>query len=1321
MTTSQSDSFVEMYLSRHVDAQRPRIALPAWLSWLLTTIVAGTGLLCLYVGEPSSLLPTWAIALALAGAGVFAWTALAASALLTCAGYLLIYWLIPDQVALSIELLMIGAMVGLLGLLAGRAIRLQRMLERERNQSDLLRQLYDVWGQTEGGCLKEVDLQGRLQAMNERGMAVMEVCDFDSLRGTDWLGFWQGEWEAPARRAFEQALAGEFSQFSGFCPTAAGTPKWWDVLLVPVRGEQGKVRSILSLSWDVTSLRSGSEALRMANVDYEDLLNVMQDGFYRLDRDWQFVHANPRARSLLGQDDSLIGKSLHQLFPNLAEGEFGDALRDAMEHGFARHFEWHSQRLGSWYRVSMYPRTDGVSVFFSDITANVNAVRQMQTTEARLRLTQSIGRFGDWTYDLHKRELDLSVQAQLLLHLDMAETDQSLQTVLLSSIHPDDRLAFVTALLDVTDGADSLDLKARILLPGERSRYFHFSGAVIHPIGQPAGLLVGSVQDITAQETRNQGLAEAEAFTRGVIDALPQSIAVLDESGYVMTGNRAWTIATPAAGGAPYGLEEQENYLEFCRELAASGSEVAQELLEGVEALLEGIGGSLRLEYSLMINGEAKRHQAFAMLMGGTPACVVLVHEDISEAVQLKAALAEQTRRLNLVHEGSNDGIWEWGPADRHLYVSDRFVELTGYAPVGYEDFAEWILAHVHPGDAEAMASIWKNHMESRAPLDAEVRLVTAQGWRWFRIRGKAQWRGTELRRIAGALMDITVQRELLERVQASETRFREMVEHLPHVFWEYDVKSARLTYLSPALEKVVGVSPDLIYEDQSAWLDFVHPEDRSLAEAFERRALFEHLAAEVEFRARTPKGEEIWVRDRAFPFADDAGDVVRMVGIAENITEARTFEKKLFETAHFDRVTGLPNRDMFLQRLQQQCQLAHAEGASFLVLTIVVSRIRWVQKVLGQDAKDDLMQRLSVCFGKALQGRGYLARLGSDRYGVLLCRRDEVAEVDAVIEALFESLREAFELGKEALTLNASIGIARYAEHGQEADVLLKHGQVAAYSIVGSGQNDQAYFHPALLEQDLDTLRLETGLERALERSEFILYFQPKIALRDGRVCGAEALLRWKHPAHGLISPLRFIPLLEETGLIVPVGLWCIEKAVAQLAQWQAQGLTDFVIAVNVSVRQLRPELVSQVSRAIAKRNISPQCLELELTESIMHADGTAVEVVNALKTLGVRIAVDDFGTGYATLGSLRSFVPDVVKIDKSFLQTLVSDTADQAIVRSVIDMGHALGMTVVAEGVETLEQRAFLEALHCDQIQGYLIAPPIDADRFSARFVSA
>lgn len=1316
MTSRSVDNFIEQYLARHAGPQHG-FGLPIWLSWVLALIVAGSTLLCMRVGEPVALVPTWTIALALAAVNVFAWRALAASAVLSCLGYVAMYLLDPGLNRLSLELLILGALAAFAGLLIGRAAHLKAQLRHERHHSDLLRQLCRIWAQSDGSCLKEIDLHGRLQAMAPEGMLVMGVCDFETLRGADWLGFWQGDAAAPARLAFEQASTGKFSRFSGFCPTVAGTPKWWDVLLLPVHDSRGRVESILSLSWDVTDLKSGTEALRVSNTEYRNLLDVLDDGFYRLDRNWRFVQANARAESILGQGESVIGKTLDQLFPELRASEFGVALIDAMDHGFPRHLEWQSQRFNGWYRVSVYPRADGVSVFFSDITVNVTTIRNLQTTKARLRLSQEVGRFADWTYHLDQRRMELSEQALQLLGLEAGETSE---VSLLGRLHPDDRLALVTALLDVTEGGKALDLIVRITLNNATEpRYFHFAGAEVRPLGQSAGLIVGSVHDVTEQQARERHLLEAQAFTRGIIDALPQAVAVLDERGLVIAGNRSWRAATPAAVSAPFGLEQGHDYLAFCRELSAAGNEAAQALLEGIEALLEGIGGPLRLEYAVSVNGATHRFQAFATLLGNNNSQIVLVHEDITEAVQLKAALAQQTQRLKLVNEGSNDGIWEWMPASNSLYVSERFVELTGYSLDRQEDFAEWLVAHAYPGDAEVIAAGWDTHLEQGTPLDVEWRLQTARGARWFRIRGKAEWAGDVLLRVAGSLMDINEQRDLLERIQVSETRFREMVEHLPHVFWEYDVASARLTYLSPALEKVLGMSPQVVYEDQDAWLRLVHPSDLSLAECFKHKALIEHLAAEVEFRTNTPAGAEVWIRDRSFPFTDADGKVVRMVGIAENITEARTFENKLFEAANFDRVTGLPNRDMFLKRLSQQCVQASSEDPSFLVLSVGFDRIKWVQQVLGQGAKDELMRQLGVHLGKGLQGCGYLARLGSEHFGVLLSRSDELAHAAESLNELLVSFSEPFKIAGEVLKLNAFIGIARFPEHGASAEFLLNNAQAAAYAVAQSGHSSHAHYDPCLLENDLNALRLEAGLELALERSEFVLHYQPKVNLADGQVCGAEALIRWAHPEHGLISPLHFVPLLEETGLIVPVGLWCIDHALAQLVRWQAQGLEHIVMAVNLSIRQLRPELVDHLSRALALHGVRPECMELELTESIMHGDQAATEVVYQLKKLGVRVAVDDFGTGYATLGSLRSFVPDVVKIDKSFLQQIVSEPADQAIVRSVIDMGHALGMSVVAEGVEHEAQREILEKMHCDQIQGYLISPPVEAQTFTERYV--
>ncbi|WP_462383737.1 EAL domain-containing protein [Pseudomonas sp. Marseille-QA0892] len=1322
MPTSAGDSFVELYLARHARARQPRLQLPAWLPWVLAILITSSSLLCLSASHPAALIPTWVIAMALSVTGVLMWQALAASAVATSGGYVLIC-LMKGEGTSSLEILGAGGVIVGFALLLGRCHRLAEHLHRERVQGQLLRQLCQVWGESEGSCLKEIDLAGRLQAMNARGMAVMEVCDFDSLRGADWLGFWNGEWEAPARRSFEQALLGQFSQFSGFCPTAAGTPKWWDVLLLPVFDTQGRVESILSLSWDVTSLRAGTEALRTSISDHKEFLDVIAHGFYRLDRDWRVVQANASAESILGggDGDGVIGKTLPHLRPDLANGEFGDALRDAMDNGFARHFDWSSPHSDSWYHVSIHPCADGVRVFFSDVTENVTAIQHLQAAEARLRLTQRVGQFADWTFDLDQRRLELSEQARQLLSLPAQADGTVQQEALLSALHADDRLALVGAFLDITEGGSSLDVKVRVKPSAAAdTRYFRFAGAIANAHGNRPRLLLGSVQDISEQEARERALSESGTFTRGIIDALPQCIAVLDERGRVITGNRAWADATPAVEGAPFGLAEGADYLAFCRALSLDGSEIAQSLLEGIEALLEGIGGELRLDYALSDQEGATRNlQAFVTLLPATPPRVVLVHEDITEAVHLRAALAEHIQRLKLVDEGSNDGIWEWRPSSNSLYVSERFTQLTGYAAEGVGDFRGWLMSHVHPDDAQALATGWSQHLEEGVPLDVEFRLLTARGDHWFRMRGKAEWAGETLERVAGALMDINFSRELLARVQASETRFREMLEHLPHVFWEYDVGAGRLTYLSPALEKVLGMPPARVYENQDAWLDLVHPEDRALAEQFRDKALGEHQLAEVEFRAYGPKGQQIWVRDRAFPFTDTAGNVVRMVGIAENITEARTFEAKLFETAHFDRATGLPNHEMFLKRLQQQCIRAVSDNSPFLVFSVGIERIRWVQHILGKAAEEELVRKLSAVFAEALDGQGYLAKLDSERYAVLLSRNDEVEQYQRVALKMLGCLQQPFELAGNALKVNGFIGMARFPEHGESAEALLRNSQAASSSLAREGRHSFGFFDPAQFELDLDALRLEAGLEHALERSEFTLHYQPKINLRSGNVCGAEALIRWQHPDHGLVSPLRFIPLLEETGLINEVGLWCIDQALDQLVDWQASGLERFVMAVNVSIKQLRAEFVDRLAQAIAKRGVSPECVELELTESITHGDEAAARVVNDLKALGVRIAVDDFGTGYATLGSLRSFVPDVVKIDKLFLTHLVVEAADRTIVRGVIEMGHALGMTVVAEGVESNAQRAILEQLRCDEIQGYLVSAPIEAGAFTHRFV--
>ncbi|TWI52730.1 PAS domain S-box-containing protein/diguanylate cyclase (GGDEF)-like protein [Pseudomonas duriflava] len=1323
LPSSQADQFLDHYLARHGLAGESQYALSASLAWRLNLATAVVSLLCLGGGQLELALLGWSAMLFPAAAGLMAWRPVILCAALSLAGYLLWHGIDPAPLQIKGDHLAINALIGLASYLFGQRLQLKRALAQRSGHIHVLRQFSDVLTGSKEICLKEISLEGRLVAINRFGQALMEICSFEQVRDADWLAFWKGEWASPAHEAFAQALRGHPGRFMGYCPTASGVPKWWDVLLVPIVNRQGQVESILGFSWDVTEAQESTAALKRAHQEFDALLGNLNDGFYRLDQDWRFIQVNEKAEELLAlRRDKLLGQDIRTLFPEDMAEEYGTAFGDVMHSGIPRHFEFYSACFFRWYRISAYPRPNGITVFFSDITSDVASVQKRQTDEARLRLTQGIGRFADWQFMLSNRELLVSSQAMQLLGLS-EEKGRLHQDVFLRQLHPDDRLAFVAALLDLTEGKATLNVVARVQDTEQAGQWrdFQFAGVLLRPQAHPAGLLVGCMQDISDQKDRERRLIEAEVFTRSILDALPQRLCVLDEKGHVLTMNKAWSTFIRVHGSIVAWPEEGESYFNFCRAAAKGGVIQAWTLHDNLQALLNGTGDPFNLEYHVELNGELRWFNVFALLMDTEPKQLLVVHEDITERAQLQAAVEVQAQRLRLAHEGSNDGLWEWRPENEALYVSERFTALTGDTLETYHDFTVWLDDHVHPDERQILSSALQDHLQHKAPFDIELRLDTAHGWHWFRLRGKAEWDEDTLTRFAGSLMDISLQRDLLEQFQASEARFREMVEFLPHVFWVYDTAQATLSYVSPALEKTWGIDADSLYEDMSVWMELVHEDDRAIVQRFQYEVTQLHQQAEAEYRSFNRHGDPLWIRNRTFPLRNAAGQVYRIIGIAENVTEAHRYKDQLYAAAHYDHLCGLPNRLMLQKRLEEQCVHAEAGERDFHVLLITLDRHKWIQQCLGQSAYDEVIGKVAERFQNALNGQGYLASLGGDEFAVLLSRESESNHCQHVVDALLKSLDSQFKTSEAAVKLTAAIGIARFPADGDTAEQLIRSASAAVYAVQKSGRSGYQFFDKGLLENNLDALKLEADLTRAIEQKEFVLYYQPKLCLGSQSICSAEALIRWQHPVYGLVSPLRFIPLLEETGLIVPVGLWCIDQALAQVAQWQKQGLGHFVIAVNLSIRQLQPGLVEEIRKRLAYHKVAPACLELELTESIMHdAEGESGIIINALKALGVRIAVDDFGTGYATLGSLRSFVPDTLKIDRSFLNEMITNEADQAIVRSVIDMAHALHMTVVAEGVETVEQQRLLEGLKCDQIQGYLISTPVSAAVFASKHIN-
>ncbi len=424
--------------------------------------------------------------------------------------------------------------------------------------------------------------------------------------------------------------------------------------------------------------------------------------------------------------------------------------------------------------------------------------------------------------------------------------------------------------------------------------------------------------------------------------------------------------------------------------------------------------------------------------------------------------------------------------------------------------------------------------------------------------------------------------------------------------------------------------------------------------------------------------------------------------------------EQRLAHLAQFDPLTGLPNRSLFLDRFSQTLKQAargqHLVGALF----VDIDRFKVINDTLGHSTGDKLLvqaaQRLQAC----VRAEDVVGRLGGDEFAFVLSHLTRPDDAAVVAQKVVASMSVPFDLDGQEVCVSASVGIGIYPMDGEDAGTLLRNADTAMYRTKERGRNGYQFYLPQMNEQALERLQLQTQLRGALERQEFLLHYQPKVSLATGRICGFEALLRWQHPQRGLVPPLQFVPILEDTGLIVQVGEWVVRTVCRQLARWQAAGLQVRPVAVNLSARQFQQRhLDATIAAIVADTGIAPGLLELELTESMLMSDADeAVRTLDALRAQGVRLAVDDFGTGYSSLAYLKRLPLDSLKIDRAFIRDVTTDADDAVITRAIINLAHSLGLEVVGEGVETQEQLDFLRAHGCDEMQGFFFARPMEAE---------
>ena len=653
-------------------------------------------------------------------------------------------------------------------------------------------------------------------------------------------------------------------------------------------------------------------------------------------------------------------------------------------------------------------------------------------------------------------------------------------------------------------------------------------------------------------------------------------------------------------------------------------------------------------------------------------------------------------------------------------FFSGGCAALTGY---GADEFMDGTVCYeevIHPEDRSTMRDAIYRALESNSRYQLEYRIVRRDGAeRWVAEHG------TGVRNESGAyvalegfVQDITQRRQSEQALHEAERRYRSIFENAVEGIFQSTPDKGYLA-VNPALARIYG------YDSPQQMIAMLCDIEHQLYLDPVRRSEFLRLmnlhgqVINFESQVRQRNGNVIWISEnaRAVRGGGADGEILFFEGTVIDISQRKAYEAKIRYQATHDALTGLPNRNLLSDRLQQAILGAQRRGGIAAVAFIDLDQFKYINDSLGHQTGDELLKVVASRLTSCMRASDTVARQGGDEFVIVLGEQNSIAAITDTIRRLIDIVAEPWNVSGLQLQITCSVGISVYPADGQDAETLLRNADSAMYKAKEMGRNNFEYFAANLNRHATERLELLNSLRQAIANDEFVLQYQPKVHLGSGKVVGAEALIRWHSAARGMVSPADFIPLAEESGLILAIGEWVLRSACAQNVAWQRAGHPPMPISVNLSPRQLvRDDVVDLVAAVLRESGLAPHLLELEITETVVMRDvDQSLSILRKLKQLGVRISIDDFGTGYSSLNYLKRFPVDTLKIDRSFVSDIVTDSDDAAIVKAVISLAHILNLRVVAEGVETEEQRRFLMENGCDEVQGYHFGRPVSVEAFA------
>lgn len=1063
-----------------------------------------------------------------------------------------------------------------------------------------------------------------------------------------------------------------------------------------------------TIEHDIHERQRVEMALRASEHRFISLVGNLPGFVYRCrnDKDWSMEYISDNCHAITGyRPEEFINNAV--AYGNLIHPDDQQHVWDEVQKGIeARHSYQityriytarHEVRTVFEQGAAIFSDTGEVEAlegFISDITDLVHAQEALRESDERLRLALDAAHMGTFDWDIPNNRITWSRWHEELWGFKPGEFGGTYEAFS-QRVHPDDAPGIDAEVKRCMATHEPYAREFRVIWPDGSVHWIAGRGEfTFDNKGRPIRMR-GVVMDITGEKRSETALRASEEHFRSIFDQATDGILVSDIKGHLLDANSA-----------------------ICQMLGYSRDELLK--LTNADIVVPDEVARIKPETNRLLGGSVVRSEWRIRRKDGSVRLVEVSARQLANGnlqaflrdITERTQAAEQMQKLSSAIEQTADTVMITNREGIIEYVNPAFEITTGYRSAdavgskpnivksGLQDttFFQELWSKILNG--ESFRGVFINRRKDGS-LYHEEKTITP-------LRDSEN----RITHFVSTGKDISERIHAEESVRASEEHLRTIIDTEPECIKLLaedgrliDMNAAGLAMIeADSLEQVVGkIMPTLVL-----------PEHR---EAFQElsKNVFRGNKGKLTFEIQGLKGTRRWLETHAVPMTKRNGKTV-LLGITRDITERKTAEERLSYLVHHDELTGLPNRTLFNDRLNQAMIEAERHGRLVALAFLDLDRFKNINDTLGHEAGDLLLQGVSERLLHAVRRGDTVARLSGDEFTIVFADLAHADDAARVAQKILDALAKPLQIFGRDLFISASLGLTLYPLDSRDSQELLRNADIAMYRAKEQGRNNFQFYTSEMTSKAFERMGIETSLRHAIDNNELTLHYQPIVDGRHGEVIAVEALVRWQSSTKGLISPMQFIPVAEETGLIIPIGEWVLKTACAQLASWQTMGLPKLRMCVNLSVRQFRNlNLVAMVGRALAASALDPADLELEITESIMVEEQIVIDTLRELDALGVHFSIDDFGTGYSSLSYLKRLPIDTLKIDRSFVTEIPDNADDAAICQAIIAMAQNLGMRVVAEGVESSEQNRFLQRHGCDALQGYYFSRPLPASELA------